>query len=57
MYAMALSAGAQDFPERDDQGNGVPERYLLLREQMQYDNYWNILPTPENDPKYRPPWL
>ena len=42
---------------RDDQGNGVPERYLLLREQMQYDNYWNILPTPENDPKYRPPWL
>ena len=41
---------------RDDQGNGVPERYTLLREQMQYDNYWNILPTAENDPKYNPPW-
>lgn len=33
-----------------------PERYLLLREQLGYDDYWNIFPYPNNDPKFNPPW-
>ena len=41
---------------RDDLGQGVPERYTLLREQMQYDNYWNVIPLHKNDPLYNPPW-
>ena len=41
---------------RDDFGQGVPERYTLLRQQMQYDNYWNVIPLPQNDPKCNPPW-
>ena len=41
---------------RDDLGHGVPERYILLREQMQYDNYWNVIPQAKNDPKYNAPW-
>ena len=23
---------------------------------MQYDNYWNIIPLAQNDPKYNAPW-
>ena len=41
-------------------GNGqeppFPERYALLREQMQYGNYWNVIPLPGNDLKYDAPW-
>ena len=40
----------------DGQSGNFPERYALLREQMQYDNYWNLIPLPQNDPLYDPPW-
>jgi len=40
----------------DGQSGMFPERYALLREQMQYDLYWHIIPTASNDPKYNPPW-
>ena len=40
----------------DGQTGPFPERYALLREQMQYDNYWNIIPLPQNDLKYNAPW-
>ena len=34
----------------------VPERYLLLREQFDYDHWPQVAPYPYNDPKYNAPW-
>ena len=34
----------------------VPERYLLLREQFDYDHWPSVAPYPYNDPKYNAPW-
>ena len=34
----------------------VPDRYLLLREQFDYDNWPSVAPYPYNDPKYNAPW-
>ena len=41
---------------RTNPDGSSPERYLLLREQFGYDDYWNIFPYPNNDPKANPPW-
>ena len=34
----------------------TPERYLLLRQQFDYDNWPSHAPYYYNDPKYNPPW-
>ena len=34
----------------------VPDRYLLLREQFDYDHWPSVAPYPYNDPKYNAPW-
>ena len=37
-------------------GGIYPERYALLREQMEYDKNWGFFPTPDEDPHYKAPW-
>ena len=51
-----LAAAVGSWKGGDGQSGNFPERYALLREQMQYDNYWNVVPYTWNDPKYNPPW-
>ena len=50
------SAATGSWKGGDGQQGPFPERYLLLREQMKYNDYWNIIPLPGNDPKYNAPW-
>ena len=50
------SAATGSWKGGDGQSGNFPERYALLRQQMQYDNYWNIIPLAANDPKYNAPW-
>ena len=40
----------------DGQSGPFPERYRLLREQMEYDKNWGYFPLPSYDPTYYPPW-
>ena len=28
----------------------------FLTGEMKYNDYWNIIPLPQNDPKYNAPW-
>ena len=37
-------------------GGNYPERYALLREQMEYDKNWGFFPSANEDPLARPPW-
>ncbi len=56
---------AEVFYKEDDGATGrwrhnadgtVPERYLLLRQQFDYDHWQDHAPYPYNDPLYKPPW-
>ena len=50
------SAATGSWKGGDGQTGPFPERYRLLREQMEYDKNWGYFPRPEDDPKYKPPW-
>lgn len=50
------SAATGSWKGGDGQSGPFPERYALLREQMEYDNNWGFFPRPENDPTYKAPW-
>ena len=50
------SAATGSWKGGDGQSGPFPERYRLLREQMEYDKNWGYFPKPEEDPKYKPPW-
>ena len=51
-----LSAATGSWKGGDGQSGPFPERYRLLREQMEYDKNWGYFPTSEQDPLYRAPW-
>ena len=51
-----LAAAFGSWKGGDGQTGPFPERYALLREQLRYDDYWNVIPLAKNDPKYNPPW-
>ena len=51
-----LTDGAATGSWRINPDGTVPERYTLLREQFDYDNWPSVAPYPYNDPKYNPPW-
>ncbi len=51
-----LSAATGSWKGGDGQTGPFPERYRLLREQMEYDKNWGYFPTSEQDPLYRAPW-
>ena len=50
------SAATGSWKGGDGQTGPFPERYRLLREQMEYNKNWGYFPRPEYDPKYYPPW-
>ena len=51
-----LAAAFGSWKGGDGQTGPFPERYALLREQLRYDDYWNVIPLAKNDPKYDQPW-
>ena len=50
------SAATGSWKGGDGQSGPFPERYRLLREQMEYDKNWGYFPRSEEDPKFRAPW-
>ena len=50
------SAATGSWKGGDGQSGPFPERYRLLREQMEYDKNWGYFPLPSYDPTYYPPW-
>ena len=53
---MFRGGGAATGSWRINPDGTVPERYVLLREQFDYDHWPSVAPYPYNDPKYNPPW-
>ena len=51
-----LTNGSAVGSWRINPDGSVPERYLLLREQFDYDHWPQVAPYPYNDPKYNAPW-
>ena len=41
---------------RQNPDGSIPERYKLLRQQFDYDNWPKVAPYWYNDPKYKPSW-
>ena len=50
------SAATGSWKGGDGQTGPFPERYALLREQMEYDKNWGYFPRPEEDPLFLAPW-